>query len=141
MIGRSGIAGCCAVLAALLLPACSGLFGTEAVTESAHVVFLTRDGCSHVVTNRTRTSFAVLGTPDDFDARQGDLLVGNFRTGALRLGVVPFDAEEITRTLVFDIVDYDLSLAEAQRLYYDFCPLPPPEIPPDAPADTTGTPQ
>lgn len=132
-------------LAALLFPACSGLFGTEAVTESAHVVFLTRADCSHLVTNRTRTSFAVLGTPEGFDARQGDLIVGNLRTGPQQLGVVPFGAQAIDRTLTFEVVDYDLSLAEAQRLYYNFCPLPPSEVPPGTPGlplapDTTDVP-
>jgi len=152
MVGRRGIQRNCVALAALLLPACSGLFGTEAVIESAHVVFLTRADCSHLVTNRTRTSFAVLGTPADYAPRQGDLLVGNLRTGAQQLGFVPFGAQGVERTLTFEVVDYDLSLAEAQRLYYDVCPLPAREIPPgtpglpltpdmtDAPSDTTGMP-
>jgi len=149
MAARSGIAGCCIALAALLLPACGGLLGTEAVTEAAHVVFLTRADCSHVVTNRTRTSFAVLGAPDEFNPRQGDLLVGNLRTGAHQLGFVPFGAQGVERTLTFEVVDYDLSLAEAQDLYYDFCPLPAREMPPgtpdlplapdEVPPDTTGT--
>ena len=133
MMGRSGITGGCVVLAALLLPACSGLLGTEDVIESAHVVFLTRADCSHIVTNRTRNSFAVLGVPDDLDPQQGDLIVGNLRTGSLRLGLVPFGAQDVERTLVFDVVSYDLSLAEAQDLYYDLCPLPPREIPPGTP--------
>jgi hypothetical protein len=133
MTTRWGIRSLCGAVAVLLLPACSGLLGTEDVIESAHVVFLTRADCSHVVTNRTRTSFAVLGTPDDFGAQQGDLIVGNLRTGSLRLGLVPFGAQEVERTLVFDVVDYDLSLAKAQELYYDFCPLPAREIPPGTP--------
>ena len=150
MIGRRGSRRSCVALAALLFPACSGLFGTEAVTESAHVVFLTRSDCSHLVTNRTRNSFAVLGLPGDFDARQGDLLVGNLRTGAQQLGFVPFGAQGVERTLTFEVVDYDLSLAEAQRLYYDFCPLPLTAIAPGTPGlplapdevspDTTGMP-
>ena len=161
MIGRWGVAGFCVALAALLFPACSGLLGTEAVVQSAHVVFLTRADCQHLVTNRTRTSFAVLGMPDGFDARQGDLIVGNLSSGQRLLDVVPFGEQAVTRTLSFEVVDHNLSLAEAQDLYYDLCPLPPTAIPPgtpglplapdapgdevppgevrpDAPADTTG---
>lgn len=135
MAGRPGPRiGCiCVGLAVLFFPACSGLFGTEAVIESAHVVFMTRDDCPRFVTNRTRNSFAVLATPDGFDPRQGDLIVGNLRSGAQQLGFVPFGAQEVERTLTFEVVDYDLSLAEAQDLYYDFCPLPPTEIPPGTP--------
>jgi hypothetical protein len=151
MAGRRGIAGWCVALAALVLPGCGGLFGTDAVIQSAHVVFLTRDDCAHVVTNRNRASFAVLGLPDGFDARQGDLVVGNLGTGPRLLDIVPFREQSPTRTLSFEVVDHDLSLAEAQDLYYGFCPLPPSAIPAgtpgfplapdttDAPPDTTGT--
>lgn len=141
MAGRWGIAGIGVALAALVLPGCGGLFGTEAVIQSAHVVFLTRDDCGHVVTNRTRNSFAVLGLPDGFDAQQGDLIAGNLGNGRRLLDVVPFREQAATRTLTFDVVDHDLSLAEAQAIYYDFCPLPQPESVPDttvAPPDTTG---
>lgn len=143
MTGRRGIVGYCVALAALVLPACGGLFGTDAVTQSAHVVFLTRADCDHVVTNRTRNSFAVLGRPDAFDARQGDLIVGNLGNGRRLLDVVPFGEQTATRTLSFDVVDHDLSLAEAQNLYYDLCPLPVEEITPSIPGlplspDTTG---
>ena len=72
------------------LPACSGLFGTESVEESAHAVFLTRPDCPYVVTNETQRSFAVLTPQDGFALKQGDLLLGNLRTGTMTLDVVPF---------------------------------------------------
>jgi hypothetical protein len=133
MTGRRGIGSLCAALAALLLPACTGLLGTEAVID-AHAVFLTRDGCPYFVTNLTRNSFAVLAAPAEFDPRQGDLLVGDLNEGVRSLEVVPFGEQDIARTLSFEVAGHGLSLEEAQDLYYGFCPLPPGEIPPGTPS-------
>ena len=140
------------VLLLASLPACSGLLGAESVVESAHAVFLTRPDCPYFVTNETEGSFAVLTPRADFAPRQGDLLVGNLRSGALDLDLVPFGAEIASRTVPFDVAGHGLSLAEAQAYYYGYCPLPPAAIPPgtpglplapdgvplDAPPDTTG---
>ena len=108
------------LLLATALPACTG---PENAIESAHAVFMTRPDCPHFVVNMTADRFAVLSPPDGFAPRQGDLLVGNLRVGALALDIAPFGAEEITETATFEVTGHDLSLAAAQRLYYGFCPL------------------
>ena len=149
----AGLRTAASVLLLAFLPACSGLFGTEAVIESAHAVFLTRPDCPYVVTSETQRGFAVLTPQDDFAPRQGDLILGNLSTGTLTLDVVPFGTETATRTVPFDVAGHGLSLAEAQAFYYGYCPLPPPPIPPgtpglplapdgvplDIPPDTSGT--
>jgi hypothetical protein len=130
MPGLRAVAGC---LLAAFLPACSGLFGAEAVTESAHAVFLTQADCPYVVTNQTRDQFAVLTARGTYAPRQGDLLVGNLRRGEVRLAIVPFGEEAIARSATFEVAGYSLALAEAQDLYYGFCPLPPAAVPPGTP--------
>ncbi len=147
---RTSSRGLLLVLLALAAgPGCS----SPEVIESAQAVFMTRPGCPYVVTNKTRRSFAVLAPRGDFAPRQGDLLVGDLRTGTLSLQVVPFDAQAITGTVPFEVVGHDLSLAEAQALYYGACPLLPdtvrstglplaPEgVPLSVPPDTTGVPR
>lgn len=121
------------LLFAASLPACGGLgdeiLGAEPAPEVAHAVFMTRPDCPYFVTNQTRNQFAVLTPRDGFAPRQGDLLVGILRDGVLPLEVVPFGDQGIARTLTFEVAGHDLSLAEAQDLYYSACPLP---------SDTTG---
>ena len=110
------------LLFAAALPACTG---PESAIESAHAVFMTRPGCPYVVTNMTAARFAVLAPRDGYTPRQGDLLVGNLRVGALTLGVAPFGAEEITETATFEVAGHGLGLAEAQDLFYGLCPPSP----------------
>ncbi len=86
------------------------------------------------MTNETQRSFAVLTPQDGVALQQGDLLLGNLRTGTLTLDVVPFGTQTaIARTVPFEVAGHGLSLAEAQAFYYGYCPLPPAAIPPGTP--------
>ena len=134
----AGLRSAAAALLLALLPACSGILGTDDAKELAHAVFMTRSTCPYVVTNETQRNFAVLTPLDGTNLRQGDLLVGNLSTGTLMVDVVPFDGEAVTRSVSVEVVSHGLSLAEAQAFYYGYCPLPPP-LPPVVPADSTGT--
>jgi hypothetical protein len=134
----AGLRPVAAALLLALLPACTGLLGTDAAEESAHAVFMARPNCPYIVTSETQRGFAVLTPQDDFVPQPGDLLLGNFRTGALTIDVIPFGSQTTMRTVPFDIVGHSLSLAEAQAFYYGYCPLPPP-VPVTAPADSTDT--
>lgn len=111
-----------ALLAAalVLLPACSG---SEEATESAHAVFVARAGCDYVIAKTTGRGYAVLRPTGPYDPRQGDLLVGNLREGSLTLGLIPTATAGLTPGLAFEVARYDLALADAQRLYYGFCPV------------------
>ena len=134
----AGLRSATAALLLALLPACSGLLGTDAAEESAHAVFLARSTCPYVVTSETQRSFAVLTPLDGTALRQGDLLLGNLRTGTIAIDVIPSDGEAVTRAVSVEVVSHGLSLAEAQAFYSGYCPLPPP-LPPALPADSTGT--
>ena len=134
---RSSIKHLWVVLGVLVLPACGGLgdglFGAETDILAAHAVFLTQPDCPYVVTNQRRDQFAVLTPRGTYAPRQGDLLVGSLRTGEVGLDIVPFGAEEIERSARFEVAGHSLDLAEAQDLYYGFCPLPAREIQPGTP--------
>lgn len=108
------------VAVALLLSACSG--AEEAAIESAHAVFVARPGCDYVIAKTTGRGYAVLRPTGAYEPSQGDLLVGNLRDGTLTLGLVPVASDDLTPGLAFEVARHDLALADAQRLYYGFCP-------------------
>ncbi len=112
-----------AVLAALSLPACAGLFGTETAIESAHSVFVARPGCPYFTAKTPGAGYAVLRPTTDYAPHRGDLLVGNLQRGGLALGVVPAGANDLREGERFEVVQFDLALAEAQAVYYGLCPL------------------
>ena len=122
------------LLVAVLLPACSG--SDEATIESAHAVFVVRPGCDYFIAQTTGRGYLVGAPSGTYAPRQGDLLVGNLSDGEIRLGVVPARTNDLGPTEPIRVVEHGLSLADAQRLYYGYCPLP--AAPPPA-ADTTGT--
>jgi len=121
------------LLLAVLLPACSG--SEEAAIESAHAVFVVRPGCEYFIAQTTGRGYLVAAPSGTYAPRQGDLLVGNLSDGEIRLGIVPARTNDLGPAEPIRIVEHGLSLGEAQRLYYGYCPLP---VAP-APADTTGT--
>lgn len=107
------------VAVALLLSACSG---SEEALESAHAVFVARPGCEYVIAKTTGRGYAVLRPTGAYEPRQGDLLVGNLRDGTLTLGLIPVTTDDLTPGFAFEVAGHDLALADAQRLYYGFCP-------------------
>ena len=108
------------VAVALLLSACSG--AEEAAIESAHAVFVARPGCAYVIAKTTGRGYAVLRPTGAYEPAQGDLLVGNLREGTLTLGLVPTGTDDLTPGVAFEVAGHDLALADAQRLYYGYCP-------------------
>lgn len=122
------------LLLAVLLPACSG--SEEASIESAHAVFVARPGCDYFIAQTTGRGYLVATPSAGYAPRQGDLLVGNLSDGEIRLGVVPAGTNDLGPSEAIRVVEHGLSLADAQRLYYGYCPLP---VAPGPAADTTGT--
>ena len=123
------------LLLAIFLPACSG--SEEATIESAHAVFVVRPGCDYFIARTTGRGYLVASPTDSYRPRQGDLLVGNAGTGERRFGIVPSGTNDMSPAQSVRVVDYDLSIAEAQDLYYGYCPLS--TLPDETAADTTGT--
>ena len=122
------------LLLALWLPACSG--SEEAAIESAHAVFVVRPGCDYFIAQTTGRGYLVAAPSGAYAPRQGDLLVGTLSDGEIRLDVVAARTDDLSPGEPIRIVGHDLALADAQGLYYGYCPLP--ASPPPA-ADTTST--
>jgi len=116
-----------ALLPALLIIALSGcgLFAA-AVDEAddAHVVTLTTAGCEHVVVKTQGDGFGLLAPVEPLVLRRGDMLVGPLRRGQIPLRLLPFPEQDLGPAVVFDVHAAGVSLAAAQSLWRQVCPVP-----------------
>lgn len=127
MLRRLFLLGAGAALAGCgILP---GFGEADDAIEHAHVVFLTRPDCRWVVAKTQGGGFALVAPIRTDALRQGDLLVGDLRTGTLQLRTVPFPGDALTEPVPFQAAGVGLSLARAQADWRRACPGPPPDTP------------